>query len=180
VCDYIQGLDLWINLLTTNTYDSEIQAITAPPLTSTIHTTPQHPLSLFQPVAFTRRFLVTASNNGYSSSSVLKTSLQRLFLRTLNWLSSNLVSLITSRHGPPRKHSSSIVVVQLSHLLKICPLAIGTCFPSRCPETAVVCPPICAGFYFSPLRGAVPFTHNTTFHKNSFLLQGREVIRLKL
>jgi hypothetical protein len=38
-----------MDLLTTYTYDSELQAITAPPLISTIHKSQQHPLSLFQP-----------------------------------------------------------------------------------------------------------------------------------
>jgi hypothetical protein len=38
-----------MDLLTTYTHDSELQAITAPPLISTIHKSPQHLLSLFQP-----------------------------------------------------------------------------------------------------------------------------------
>jgi hypothetical protein len=37
VCEYKRGLDLWIELLTTYAYDSELQAITAPPLISTNH-----------------------------------------------------------------------------------------------------------------------------------------------
>jgi hypothetical protein len=48
-CDCRQGLDWWIDLFTTYTHDSELHAITAPPLISTIHKSPQHPLSLFQP-----------------------------------------------------------------------------------------------------------------------------------
>jgi hypothetical protein len=36
-------------LLITYTHDSELQAITTPLLISTIHRSPQHPLSLFQP-----------------------------------------------------------------------------------------------------------------------------------
>jgi hypothetical protein len=40
----------WIlDLLTTYTHDSELQAITAPPLISTIHKSPQLPPSMFQP-----------------------------------------------------------------------------------------------------------------------------------
>jgi hypothetical protein len=39
----------WMDVMTTYTHDSELQAITAPPLISTIHKSPQHPLSLFQP-----------------------------------------------------------------------------------------------------------------------------------
>jgi hypothetical protein len=38
-----------MTLLTTYTHDSELQAITAPPLISTIHKSPHHPLSLLQP-----------------------------------------------------------------------------------------------------------------------------------
>jgi hypothetical protein len=51
VCVTIDGVLDWIlDLLTTYTksYDSDLQAITASPLVSTIHTSPQHPLSLFQ------------------------------------------------------------------------------------------------------------------------------------
>jgi hypothetical protein len=49
VCDYRRGLDWWMDLLITYTHNSELQAITAPPLISTIHKSPQHPLSLLQP-----------------------------------------------------------------------------------------------------------------------------------
>jgi hypothetical protein len=45
--DYRRGLDLLLPLLTIYTHDSELQAITAPPLISTTHKSPQHPLSLF-------------------------------------------------------------------------------------------------------------------------------------
>jgi hypothetical protein len=37
-----------MDLLTTYTHDPELQAITAPPLMSTVHKSPQQPLSLFQ------------------------------------------------------------------------------------------------------------------------------------
>jgi hypothetical protein len=46
--DYRQGLDWRMNLLTTYTHDSELQAITAPPLISTIHKSPQHPFTFSQ------------------------------------------------------------------------------------------------------------------------------------
>jgi hypothetical protein len=42
-------LDSILDLSTTYTHNSELQAITAPPLVSTIHNSPQHPLELFQP-----------------------------------------------------------------------------------------------------------------------------------
>jgi hypothetical protein len=49
MCDYRRGLDWPMDLLTTYTHDSELQAIAAPPLIFTFHKSPQHPLSLFQP-----------------------------------------------------------------------------------------------------------------------------------
>jgi hypothetical protein len=49
-CDSRWGLDSWLDLLTTLTHDSELQAITAPSLISTICKSPLHPLSLFQSV----------------------------------------------------------------------------------------------------------------------------------
>jgi hypothetical protein len=58
--DYRQGLGLRLDLLTIYTHELELQAITTPPLLSTIHKSPQHPLSIFQPV-FTNRSLATAS-----------------------------------------------------------------------------------------------------------------------
>jgi hypothetical protein len=58
-----------MDLLTTYTHHSELQAITALSLISTIHKSPQHPLSFPPCCAFTRRSLVTASNIGDSSAS---------------------------------------------------------------------------------------------------------------
>jgi hypothetical protein len=77
-----------MDLLTTHTHDSYyVQVITAPPLISTIHKSPQHPLSLFQPAVFTSRSLVTASNSGdFSASSAQVLSSQPLVQKsTLNW-----------------------------------------------------------------------------------------------
>jgi hypothetical protein len=45
-------LNSLLDLLTTYTQDSELEAITAPSLISTIHKSAQHPLSLFQPAVF--------------------------------------------------------------------------------------------------------------------------------
>jgi hypothetical protein len=59
-----------MDLSTTYTHDSELQAITAPPLLSTIYKSPQHLLSLFPGCCvFISRSLATASNNGDSSAS---------------------------------------------------------------------------------------------------------------
>jgi hypothetical protein len=41
-------MDLQMDLLTSYTHDSELQAVTAPPLISTINKSQQHPLSCFQ------------------------------------------------------------------------------------------------------------------------------------
>jgi hypothetical protein len=61
------------DLLTSLTHDSYFHLIIAPSLISTFYKSLQHTRSLFQ--SSTRRFLVTASNNGYSSASVIKSSL---------------------------------------------------------------------------------------------------------
>jgi hypothetical protein len=45
-----------------------VQIITAPPLISTIHKSPQHPLSLFQPSVFSSRSLAMTCNSGDSAS----------------------------------------------------------------------------------------------------------------
>jgi hypothetical protein len=69
VFDYRRGLDWWIDLLTTYTHHSELQAVTTPPLISTIHKSPQHPLSLFPAsCVITSRFLATASDSEDSSA----------------------------------------------------------------------------------------------------------------
>jgi hypothetical protein len=48
-CDYRQGLDWIMYLLNTLTHDPELQAVTAPPLISTIHKSPQNLQSLLHP-----------------------------------------------------------------------------------------------------------------------------------
>jgi hypothetical protein len=113
----LDGVSDWIlDLLTTYTHDSQLQATTAPQLISTINKSPQHPLSLFQPaVVFTSRSPVTASNSGDSSSSALKSSLNGGYLAIVPFHHSlpyrtdsvaPIVSLITPRHGPRRPHRS--------------------------------------------------------------------------
>jgi hypothetical protein len=47
--NYRRGSDWWVDLLTTYTYHSELQVITALSLISTLYKSPQHLLSLFQP-----------------------------------------------------------------------------------------------------------------------------------
>jgi hypothetical protein len=69
MCDYRRCLDWWMDLLMTHRDDSELQAIKATPLISTINKSPQHSLSLFQPPVFISRSLATVSNSGVSSAS---------------------------------------------------------------------------------------------------------------
>jgi hypothetical protein len=107
MCDYRRGLDWWIDLLTTYTHDSELQAVTAPPLISTIHKSPQHQLNILQPTV--------------SSPTVPWQRLLTVEILQLHALNSCLhgtelttdkapdLSVITFRHGPHSKHSSSIV-----------------------------------------------------------------------
>jgi hypothetical protein len=67
---------VWLlDLIITDTHDSEIQTL---PLIPTIHKSHQHSLSLFQPAVFTSRFLVMASNSGDSSASRTQFILHRL------------------------------------------------------------------------------------------------------
>jgi hypothetical protein len=116
-----RGLEWWMNLLTTYTHDSELQGITAPLLIFTIHKSPQHPLSHFQPVmsspsgstlprvgarrkkrnVFTSSSLATASNSADSSASraQVPSSQPPMQNSNLTWL---YCMLITSLHGPCR------------------------------------------------------------------------------
>jgi hypothetical protein len=88
-CDCRRGLDWWMNLLTTYTQDSELQAIIAPLLISTIHKSPQHPLWLHQRVPWQRLLRVKILQ-----LHTLKSSLTHLVAPTL--------FTITPRHGPPK------------------------------------------------------------------------------
>jgi hypothetical protein len=65
-----------MDLLTTYTHDSELQAITESPLISTIHKLPQNPLRLFQPAVSSpavpwQRLLTVAILQLYTSRSFL-------------------------------------------------------------------------------------------------------------
>jgi hypothetical protein len=67
-CDCRWGMGWWIDLLTTYTHHSELQAITALLLISILYL--QHLLRLFQPaVSSTSRYLATYYNSGDSSAS---------------------------------------------------------------------------------------------------------------
>jgi hypothetical protein len=119
------GLDIG---LTTYTHDSELQAITAPPLISTIHQSPQHPLSRFPACCvFISRSLAAASASGDSSASralVLssQTPVQN-WLGRPNCLPCNPVS-----------NSVSVAARQF--------VAVGTSLPSRYLETGLIYLPL--------------------------------------
>jgi hypothetical protein len=106
-------LDWILDLLTTYTYNLELQLITAPSLISTLYSSLEHTVSCSQSVS--RRFLVMASNRGCTSAFGLKSSLNcgslppASFLHRLPYrtdLVAPVVFLITPRHGPHRQHCS--------------------------------------------------------------------------
>jgi hypothetical protein len=101
MCDYRRGLDWRLDLLTT--YRSELQVtITLSPISS-LYKSLQHTLKLFSLLCFTSRSLVTTSNIG---DSLIAPSKYSLHIFPYDWLTSKLVSVITSGLGPRRKHRS--------------------------------------------------------------------------
>jgi hypothetical protein len=80
----------------------------------------------------TRRFLVAASNMGYSCTSWLKSFLNRCFLTTELFLL-QLSPLLTFNTDPKEntifKSTSNVACVSV---------VAGTCLQSRCPETALL------------------------------------------
>jgi hypothetical protein len=134
MCVTIDGVLDWIlDLLTTYTHDSKLQAITAPSLISTIHKSSQHPLSIFQPAmsspAVPRYRLV---KSGDSSASRAQASLHRLPYRTDSV--APIVFKITPRHGPRRN-------TRFQHTLVRRFVAVGMCLPSCCLEMSLVYSP---------------------------------------
>jgi hypothetical protein len=139
VCDYRQGSDSWLDLLTTYTHDMELQAITAPLLISIIHKSPQHPLSLFLACCvITSHSLAMASNNGGPSDS----RTQVLSSQPPVW---NCLLSLGSK--PPRYNISAWTTQKIPcfhccsptvALLRICYLKTGMCLPSHCPEMVAV------------------------------------------
>jgi hypothetical protein len=128
------GVSDWIlNSLSTYKHDSELQVITAPPLNSTIHKSPQHRLRIFQSAVFTSRSLVTASNSGDSSASALKFSLKVGFIPTLfqmfPFFTASCTALTWFASLP---YNSSARPVQTAPFILVCvPDTAGTCLPGR-------------------------------------------------
>jgi hypothetical protein len=81
--DYRWVLDWIIGFIALIAHNSELQAITVLPLISTIHKSPQYPLSFFQPAVFSpavpwQRFLTVEIQ-----LPVLRSFLRRLSFRTV-------------------------------------------------------------------------------------------------
>jgi hypothetical protein len=86
-------LDWILGLLTTLTHNSLLHLIIAPSLISTLYSSLEHTLSLPASSVFTSSFLVTASNEDYSSASVLTSSLNGVSLPTVYSCQSQRVTL---------------------------------------------------------------------------------------
>jgi hypothetical protein len=127
VCDYRRGLDWWMHLLSTYTNNSELQALTAPPLISarykSLYTKP-FPACCVS----TSRSPATVSNSGDSSASCPQVPSSQPPAQNTTELIAPTVLVITYRNGPHRKHRSSIVAFLSA--------AAVTCLPSCCSETA--------------------------------------------
>jgi hypothetical protein len=99
------GVSDWrSDLLTTLIQDSWLHLITAPSLIFTICRSIQHTLSLCRLLRHHQSFPGNGFVSGNSSTALNKSSLHRLPLPLRR--TSRPVSVITSRHGPRRKHSS--------------------------------------------------------------------------
>jgi hypothetical protein len=142
----IQEVLNWIpELLTTHTHGSELQAITAPSLTYTIHKSPQYTLSFSACCTFTNRSLAMASNSGYSSVSRVQIPSERRLPSKCAFLTdyctqmnrfpqlSSLRTLCTDRVGNTFCNSTSIVACAF--------VVVGRCLPNCHQETNIVSGP---------------------------------------
>jgi hypothetical protein len=133
--------------LTTYAHNSKLQAITVQPLISAIHKSPQYTLSRLQlavssPAVPCQRLLTV---------EILQLHALRFYLHSIQCKTkrSSLCLLLTSRHGPHRKHRSSIVA--------FVSVAAGTslqrCFPetavARTTENTYCCALVCRGRYLA-------------------------------
>jgi hypothetical protein len=138
-----------MNLLTTYRHDSELQAITAPPLNSTIHKSPQHPLRFFPACCvFASRSLTTASNSGESSAS----HSQVLSSQTPVQNPLGCPSCIPYNSSARPSQTTAFILVCVS-------VASGTCLPSRSIVAAIcscllrIC---CLAMHFVPFSVSRP------------------------
>jgi hypothetical protein len=112
---------LYTRLGTTSTYNAIADLIT-------LQITTAHAKPFAACFAFTSRFLATVSNSGDSSASPTQIPSSQPPVQNSATLIAPTVLVITSRHGPHRKHRSSVVA--------FVSVATGKCLPSCCPETA--------------------------------------------
>jgi hypothetical protein len=95
-----------MDLLTTYTHHSEIQAITALSLISTLYKSPQHPLSHFPACCiFVSRSLSTALKVEILQLHTVRFYHHSIPCRSLFSPFAPIVFRISARHGPGRKHS---------------------------------------------------------------------------
>jgi hypothetical protein len=150
--DYRRGLDWWLDLLTTYTltrlvntlYRSLTHTDQCPQSIKPLAVSWQRPLTMAIPLLPCSSPLWTATP--FKLSTLATNS--RPFHTNLPVFSSphQTVPVITTRHGLHRKHSSSVVsgFVAAETFLSCCTtvafvsVAVGTCLPSRCLETALV------------------------------------------
>jgi hypothetical protein len=142
--------------LTTYTHHSELQAITAPPLISTIHKSPQKLLSLFGPSVSSpalpwQRLLTVDVLQLLAPKSSLHRLLYRSDLVAPNFLQDNSSARTTQKHSVSK--NTSIVERRF--------FTAGTYLPSCCPETALVYPPI------SPCLHRNGCTRDNIYHRNN-------------
>jgi hypothetical protein len=131
VCLTVDGVLDWIlDLLITYTHTWELQALNnAIADLHTLQITRAHAKSFHS--AFTSCFLVTYLNNEDYSAAVV-TPLPLVNTPHLNCQLND--SIISSQHGPHKKHHSFVATCVF--------IAVGTCLPSRCLQTVAVYSPI--------------------------------------
>jgi hypothetical protein len=151
----IDGFRLGDWIYCTYTLNSQLQVITALPLISTLYTSSQHPLSLFQPtVSSTSRSLATASNSGNSSASraqvlpsptLVQSCLPAISSTELDrhFFSVSLAELSCTQQSPAKPQLSSLLLQPLckdltenisnnAYIVASVFLTSGTRLPSRC------------------------------------------------
>jgi hypothetical protein len=147
MCVTIDGVLGWmLDLLTTDTHDSELHAI------STFQKSPQHPLKFSNLLCvLTSCSLATVSNSADSSASHAQVLSERRlpnasFSHRLLYRTDSvtptvlLITLRTDRVENTVSNSTSIVACVF--------VSAGICLPSRCPETNVVSEPFASNGCF--------------------------------
>jgi hypothetical protein len=135
-------LDWILDLLNTLPCNSQLHLIIAPLLISTLYKSYAKSFPAWG--VFTSSCLVMASNNGYSSASMLKSSLNGSSLLTV-WVLAPVVLLIIPRQRPPQKPQFPTVPPRLH--ANCCRRNLFVC--DHCLETNVVSEPFTSNGCFS-------------------------------